>query len=1403
MPTINKRFLLRLLLGVAVAVGLVAGVHAVQARRIPAALLAQADHAAEAGKPDAAVNYLRQYLEFRPADTDALARLAASLRERSRPGEATFDAVLKGEAAADRNFQERAAAVLMLYDKVLRADPGREAVRTDAVAVALKIGRYSDAAAHADALLQTRPTDAAQWGHKGDALAGLQKSAEARKCFEQAVAHAPGDFKPYQRLAQYLLRDIQNPAEAKAVIDRMVVACPTSAEAFLTRARFDKLAGDGPTADADLKRVLELDPTSAEGHLLTAERQQKARRLADARDTLAAGLKHHPTDARLIRALAWLELNRGNLGAAVACLEDGLDKVPDGTDLLVPLADLLVDLGEVKRATEIVGRLDAKASPLAKLQSKYLTARLAMRAGEWAAACRSFTELRAESAYLPGLEAQSTLLLAVCLQRRGDTAAEHDALRTLLNKDPNHLTARTTLGLSLLNNGRPAEAIREYEQAVRNPMSGPGVHATLLRLKARGYARSGRGDWSQLDRVAREVEKFYPVGSSEPAMLQADLLAARGEYAKAAAKLVEASTRRPGDRRLWAARTEMVVNVAGVAAGLGVLDEAQAVAGDGPEVRLARADLTARDPAKLRPIDPLFEQTDTWPENDQVRLLYGLLEVCDRLGDDARAVATCQKIAARRPADVAVWLTLAERATVVGDTKAADEATAAAGKLDPSGKPAALLAAWRATRGEGDVTAATAGLTATFGANPDSGDACLALGRLMLKAGDAAGIRMLDRATRLEPSRFAPMTAFLAATADQAAATLDRLSRDHRWAGEPFRRSVAAAARTLPPANAAKLLAAARPFVADEPGGLGWLSDSYLACGLKPESLAVCEEATARPAATADDWLRLAVRTAEAGGDPGKVFAQAKEKVQPGLYFAAVASFAECAAAPKGWEPPLAADADKRGFTQARLAVQLSRFQRAAGVLLLTKFLNTNPPPADAMWAKRNKAMLLAVGGGTNDRQNAMTLLAETTDVPGETADEKRSSAAVLTALSRHLDGRDRTGALERATRLLTQLVDETKSARDAFLLAQLHRASGDRVASVAVLQKMLQADPTNLDYLTMALDELTERGDFAAAAPFAQRLLNLYPTEFRAVSVAARFEAKAGKPDKALALAEGYVRTADANAGDLPQRMARTAELLDELARMPAVRGTEAGKAMVKSAVEKYAELAVGRPEAVVAAAGLLAVDGRPADAFALVEKQPSLPAPLRAAAGLAVVRPGGSSDRQRETVARWLTEAAAEQPGAASVQVNRGEFLALTGDYPGAEVAYRAALKIDPRNVVALNNLAWVIGPEPDRAAEALDLVARAVAEVGLTAELLDTRARVRISARKLDLAEKDLTDALLQEKTPQRLFHLALLHASATPAKTAAARDAFRQAKQKGLQPGGVHPADLPAYRAMDAN
>ena len=123
------------------------------------------------------------------------------------------------------------------------------------------------------------------------------------------------------------------------------------------------------------------------------------------------------------------------------------------------------------------------------------------------------------------------------------------------------------------------------------------------------------------------------------------------------------------------------------------------------------------------------------------------------------------------------------------------------------------------------------------------------------------------------------------------------------------------------------------------------------------------------------------------------------------------------------------------------------------------------------------------------------------------------------------------------------------------------------------------------------------------------------------------------------------------------------------------------------------------------------------------------------------------------------------------------------------------------EPRNAAALNNLAWILAADPKAVRRAEELLERAMREVGVTGELLDTRARVRITAKQYEKAEKDERDALTQGRTPLRLFHVAVLRMSQTPPLPDEARQFFRDAREGGLDANGIHPADLPLYRVLE--
>ena len=321
LPTINKRFLLKMLLALGLLVGGLAGVHALQARRIPDALRRQSARAAEAGKKDAAISYLRQYLEFRPLDVEAQEELAELLKNRGDG--ISYD-------------------LLQIYERILRTDANRHAIRREALRVSLARHRYTDAETHAEHLLTEFPNEAELWQSLAKAQIALhQPSEKIQKSLEEAIRLDATKPAAYQALAAYLLRDLHRPAEAKLVLDRLVAALPADAESYITRAIFATMVEESKilaldSAIVDFRKALELAPEHPEALLRLSEQLQRGRDLAAASDLLATGIRVYPKDPRFVRSLAWLELNRGNIGSSVAVLEAALPQTgPSGTALVV------------------------------------------------------------------------------------------------------------------------------------------------------------------------------------------------------------------------------------------------------------------------------------------------------------------------------------------------------------------------------------------------------------------------------------------------------------------------------------------------------------------------------------------------------------------------------------------------------------------------------------------------------------------------------------------------------------------------------------------------------------------------------------------------------------------------------------------------------------------------------------------------------------------------------------------------------------------------------------------------------------------------------------------------------------------------------------------------------------
>jgi len=118
---------------------------------------------------------------------------------------------------------------------------------------------------------------------------------------------------------------------------------------------------------------------------------------------------------------------------------------------------------------------------------------------------------------------------------------------------------------------------------------------------------------------------------------------------------------------------------------------------------------------------------------------------------------------------------------------------------------------------------------------------------------------------------------------------------------------------------------------------------------------------------------------------------------------------------------------------------------------------------------------------------------------------------------------------------------------------------------------------------------------------------------------------------------------------------------------------------------------------------------------------KQPN---PVLAARQYALLAASGKMGEANAFAERWTKEHSKD-----------AAFLSLVGqqrqavkDTAGAVSAYRAALEIDPDNVVVLNNLAWLLNEQGKP--EAMELAERAHGLAPLNANVIDTHGTILIA-------------------------------------------------------------------------
>jgi tetratricopeptide (TPR) repeat protein len=167
---------------------------------------------------------------------------------------------------------------------------------------------------------------------------------------------------------------------------------------------------------------------------------------------------------------------------------------------------------------------------------------------------------------------------------------------------------------------------------------------------------------------------------------------------------------------------------------------------------------------------------------------------------------------------------------------------------------------------------------------------------------------------------------------------------------------------------------------------------------------------------------------------------------------------------------------------------------------------------------------------------------------------------------------------------------------------------------------------------------------------------------------------------------------------------------------------------------------------------------------------------------------------------VSQWLEEGAAKpdpEARALALQLQASlRNLQNNGDYEGAEALYKQAIASNNRDVLAMNNLAFLLSAHKNQYAEALAWIEKAKAIIGPTnPTLLDTEALIRMKNGEFDKAYELMEIVIAEAPSKAAYFHLAQIQRERK--KMTEARLAWQEALRRGLTRGDLHTLEHKAF------
>lgn len=363
-------------------------------------------------------------------------------------------------------------------------------------------------------------------------LAQQRNFSEAAAELKAICTEHPDEVLAYESLGQLSEQYPEEfPEKAVTWFDEAVKNNPSSALAYLARAGFYLRNNDRTKALDDLNKAQQQDLSDTSVRLRLTTGLINVNLLDRAEQQLTAIYKLTPTDQYLWQLWAQLALRSGSKEKMLNTAETGLKELSlQPWDFLPVATELFIRSGQTERAEECIAQLRQKDIAPAVITN--LEAMIAADKGNFPEAIKYWKQ----SIESGNKSTQIRLALSSALAQTGDKQSALQQLYSLVAENPDSFEGHLGLAKMLAQNGDWAEVqehtAKAMELAPLNP--NPVVLYLQARMQLTGAASSGGNTQilEQIEKHLSELDKSIP-GNFELGLMQLQLKIQQGNYDEA------------------------------------------------------------------------------------------------------------------------------------------------------------------------------------------------------------------------------------------------------------------------------------------------------------------------------------------------------------------------------------------------------------------------------------------------------------------------------------------------------------------------------------------------------------------------------------------------------------------------------------------------------------------------------------------------------------------------------------------------------------------------------------------------------------------------------------------------------------------------------------------------------